>query len=145
MELHRIVVAYDFSEPAERALAYACGLASAMGSSLTIVYAFTLPAFGFFDGGVVGPESVPDVMRAASEALAKLVDAHRAHGHSVDGVLRHGEPWEQIQAVADERGADLVVVGTHGRTGVARALLGSVAESVIRTSTRPVLVVRGKP
>jgi nucleotide-binding universal stress UspA family protein len=56
-------------------------------------------------------------------------------------VLRVGPPWDELNAVAIEEGAEMIVVGTHGKTGVSRALLGSVAERTTRTATRPVLVV----
>ena len=56
----------------------------------------------------------------------------------MDGVLREGIAWEEINKVAEELQVDLVVIGTHGRKGLARALLGSVAEKVVRTSHRPV-------
>ena len=60
------------------------------------------------------------------------------------GFVRLGAPWEEILSVATERGADLVVVGTHGRRGFAHALMGSVAERVVRLSTIPVLTVRSR-
>ena len=62
---------------------------------------------------------------------------------TVDGVLREGVPWEEINAVADAIDADLVVIGTHGRRGLTRALLGSVAENVVRTAHRPIVTIRG--
>ena len=58
-------------------------------------------------------------------------------------ILRDGVAWEEVNAVAKEIDANLIVIGTHGRRGLARALLGSVAENVIRTSTIPVLVIHG--
>ena len=61
----------------------------------------------------------------------------------VRGVLRTGNPYEETNRVAEEIGADIIVIGTHGRRGLARALLGSIAENIIRTATRPVLVVHG--
>jgi nucleotide-binding universal stress UspA family protein len=61
----------------------------------------------------------------------------------VSVVLRHGTPWTEIATVAREAKADLVVMGTHGRRGVARMLLGSVAERVVRTAPCPVLTVHG--
>ena len=58
-------------------------------------------------------------------------------------VLRQGMPFEEVNSVAAEVDADLIILGTHGRRGLSRALLGSVAESVIRTATRPVLTIHG--
>lgn len=60
-----------------------------------------------------------------------------------DGVIGQGEPWQQVLTVANERGADLIVMATHGRTGLSRVFLGSVAEKVVRLSPIPVLTVSG--
>jgi nucleotide-binding universal stress UspA family protein len=86
---------------------------------------------------------IGQIERASSTALEGL--AQRAHrpGVEVATALRHGTPWSEINALAKEMNADLVVMGTHGRRGVARALLGSVAEKVVRTAPCPVLTVHG--
>jgi nucleotide-binding universal stress UspA family protein len=62
---------------------------------------------------------------------------------AVEWVLRRGAAWSEINAAVKDTGADLVVMGTHGRRGVARALLGSVAEKVVRSASCPVLTVHG--
>jgi nucleotide-binding universal stress UspA family protein len=59
-------------------------------------------------------------------------------------VLAHGEPWKQILEIAKERMADIIVMGTHGRRGLSRVFLGSVAEKVVRLSPVPVMTVPGK-
>ncbi|HEY2366326.1 MAG TPA: universal stress protein, partial [Polyangiaceae bacterium] len=59
----------------------------------------------------------------------------------LDTIVRQGVPWEEVRSVAEEVDADMIVIGTHGRKGIARALLGSVAEKILRTSTRPVLTI----
>jgi nucleotide-binding universal stress UspA family protein len=77
--------------------------------------------------------------RAAMDALAKR---SKPAGVELSFVLRQGAAWSEIQAVAKEIKADLVVIGSHGRRGLSRALLGSVAEKVVRTAPCPVLTVR---
>ncbi len=73
----------------------------------------------------------------ASMTLAKT----KANYSNIEPLLASGPPWEQILQVAKERGADLIVMGTHGRRGLSHALLGSVAEKVVRISPIPVLTV----
>jgi nucleotide-binding universal stress UspA family protein len=66
----------------------------------------------------------------------------KGKGVELDSELRQGTPWQEINDVAEKKNADLIVIGTHGRSGLAHALLGSVAERVIRSAARPVLVIR---
>jgi nucleotide-binding universal stress UspA family protein len=83
------------------------------------------------------------IMNGAQAGLQAEVDKRKGSGVEIKTVLRQGIPVDEVHSVADEVNADLIVVGTHGRRGLARALLGSVAENVIRTSMRPVLAIRG--
>ena len=78
----------------------------------------------------------------AREALDKVVAGVRGRGFDAEPLLRKGAAWREIDAAAVETKADLIVIGSEGRTGVGRALLGSVAEKVVRTARCPVLVVR---
>jgi predicted phosphoribosyltransferase len=77
----------------------------------------------------------------AERSLQKLAASLKTKTSNVDAVLRVGEPWREIVSVAKERRVDLIVIGTHGRRGIARTVLGSVAEKVVRHSSVPVLVV----
>jgi nucleotide-binding universal stress UspA family protein len=72
-----------------------------------------------------------------------MVLAREGRGAALNKVLREDAPWRAVVTVADEIDADLIVIGTHGRRGLARALLGSVAENVIRVASRPVLTIHG--
>jgi nucleotide-binding universal stress UspA family protein len=81
---------------------------------------------------------------AADEQLAAVLPALRARHPGVEGLVRVGVPWEQILAAAAEVSAELVVVGTHGRRGLAHVVLGSVAERVVQLSPVPVLTVRAR-
>jgi nucleotide-binding universal stress UspA family protein len=87
-------------------------------------------------------EMAGQIQRAATTALDGVGSRAQRSGVKVDTVLRHGPAWSEILAVAAETKADLIVMGTHGRRGLARALLGSVAEKVVRTASCPVMTVR---
>jgi nucleotide-binding universal stress UspA family protein len=80
---------------------------------------------------------------AARTGLERVTAKRKGGKVPVEAILREGVPWEEITKVADEVDADIIVIGTHGRKGLARALLGSVAENVVRTATRPVLTIHG--
>ena len=144
LNIRRILVPTDFSETSERALDYAIELAEKMNASVTVMHAYEIPIVGFPDGALVATADVAsriaDVSRAALEATAKK---RAGRVVKLDTLLRDGVAYEEIRTVADEIDADLIVIGTHGRRGIARALLGSVAENVIRTTQRPVLTIHG--
>ncbi|MBZ5660287.1 MAG: universal stress protein [Acidobacteriia bacterium] len=136
--LKNILFATDFSPAAEAALPYAIGLAQRYGGTvhaLHVRFPATYP--------VVGPEAMPQVMQAAEEQAK--IEAQQLH-QMLTGVphevsVGEGEVWPMLNEVATEHKADLIVIGTHGRTGVTRVLLGSVAEEIFRKSTVPVLTV----
>ena len=144
ISLRRLLVPVDFTETSERALGYAIELARKFEAGITIMHAYQIPVYGFPDAAyITNSELATQISNAAQKRLDALLDANKAAGLDLSAVLRDGVPWEEIDAVAKEEGADLIVIGTHGRRGLARALLGSVAENVIRTSTLPVLVIHG--
>jgi nucleotide-binding universal stress UspA family protein len=100
--------------------------------------------YGFPDGAyITAADLAAQLSNAAQQRLDAAVDSQKTSGIPMTRVLRDGVPWEEINAVAGETKADLIVIGTHGRRGLARALLGSVAENVIRTATQPVMVIHG--
>jgi len=138
----RILVPIDFTDLSARALDWAIELAASVGAEITVMHSYAIPVVGFPDGALIptadAATSLGDAARAGLEAA---VAGRRNRGVKLTTVLREGEAWEEIVSVADEVDADLIVVGTHGRHGLARALLGSVAEHVVRTSHRPVLTL----
>jgi nucleotide-binding universal stress UspA family protein len=108
------------------------------------MHAYEIPILGFPDGALIAtPEIASRISDAARAALDRTVAKSNHRGVPLDSVLRDGVAYEEINAVAEAMNADLIVIGTHGRRGLARALLGSVAENVIRTSTRPVVTIHG--
>jgi nucleotide-binding universal stress UspA family protein len=142
IQFKHILVPTDFGESAQRALDIAVDLANKYGSTLVLLHVYEVPAL-VYEGMIVSPVDLLTPVREAAErqfdeALGKL----RSRVPRSKGFLTVGAPWQEIlRAVADE-GADLVVMGTHGRRGVHHVLMGSVAEKVVRMSPVPVLTVR---
>lgn len=139
----RIVVPTDFSACAESA--WAVALRAAHGSSAEVVLVHVVVDTPRFAEGAAGAdlrETLAGARQWAERELNQRVVAATNSGVSARGVLRTGVPHEQILAVAAEEGADLIAIGTHGRGGFERALLGSVADRVIRLAPCPVLSVR---
>ena len=145
MELpKRILVAIDFSDTSNRALRYGIGLAKALGAKLTVAHVYELPVYGFPSGAMVATvEMATQIMTSAKNATEEVCKAHAGEGVEMTPIVRQGVTWQEIHSIADEVSADLIVIGTHGRTGLAHAVLGSVAEKIIRTATRPVLTIHG--
>ncbi len=142
-DIRRILVPTDFTETSNHALEWAIGIAAPFRAKVTVMHAYEIPVVGFPDGAIIAtPDLAARISEASQTALDKLVDHWRAAGTSIDAILREGIIDEEINAVADEISASLIVIGTHGRRGLARALLGSVAENVIRTANRPVVTIR---
>jgi nucleotide-binding universal stress UspA family protein len=138
----RIVVATDFTEISDAAIQAALDLARPLHAKVTLVHAYEIPVYGFPDGALVATSEIAArINEAAQSALDALVKRYSSAEVPVDAVLRVGPPHEEVHKVADDLDADLIAVGTHGRHGLARAILGSVAEHLMRTATRPVLAV----
>jgi nucleotide-binding universal stress UspA family protein len=136
-----IVVATDFSEHAEYALDYAVALADKLGATLHLVHAIGVPALGVPELGVaVTSTAMESLVKSSQATLDKL--ATRGGAMKIDTLLRSGDARDVIVNTAIELGADLLVLGTHGRRGLRRALIGSVAESVVRHAPCPVLTIR---
>lgn len=141
MGYERILVPTDGSENAERVIEEAIDVANQYGASVHGLYVLNTGAIASPDvqfreqyverGEELGAEAVAEVAAAADEA-----------GVSVTTSVVHGTPDDEILEYAADKDVDLIVVGTHGRSGLRHALLGSVAERVIRQSETPVLVVR---
>ena len=140
----RILVPTDFSEPADQALDYALALATSVGATISLVHVFDDP----FERTLYSEQYVPMPAEIRDEILGNV------RRHLAERVSRCGRPdvtsailtGPTAQAIVDrarDQKADLIVMGTHGRHGVAHLLMGSVAERVVRTAACPVLTVRG--
>jgi nucleotide-binding universal stress UspA family protein len=140
---HHILVPHDFSDTAQNALTYAIELAVKLGARITVLHAYEIPTYGYADGLALTSEIIEDIQRSSEDGLRSVVATAKREGLEVNAVLRQGPAWSEIDRVASESKVDLIVMGTHGRQGLSRALLGSVAEKVVRTAPCPVLTVRG--
>ncbi len=143
----RILVPTDGSEPSRNAAKTGIELAAAHGATVHALYAVEpIPLGGFTAGS--GPASrefgdVVEKQRAeGQEAIDELVAMADEHGVTVIESIGYGKPDEEILEYADEEGIDAIVMGTHGRSGVGRFVMGSVAEKVVRKSPIPVVTVR---
>jgi len=139
-----ILVPTDLSEHADAALAYACELAGKLGAQLHLVNVIGVPALGVPELGVALTGTMIDGLVADNKtAIDRVADSVRARGVSVGQVLlKTGDAKDMINEAAVEVGADLIVMSTHGRTGVKRALLGSIAETVVRSAPCAVLTIK---
>jgi len=138
-----ILVPTDLSEGAEEALDYACDLAKMFGAKIHLVNVIGIPALGVPELGVALTSTVIDqIIRDNQAALEKLAESKKCRAQIGEVLLRTGDARDVINHAAAELGCDLIVMGTHGRRGVSRALLGSVTETVVRTAPCPVLTVR---
>jgi nucleotide-binding universal stress UspA family protein len=132
----------DGSEASMAAADHAIGLAAENRAALRFLYVVDVSSLAADDFGGVLLENLERYGRTALEDLTE-----RAEAAGVDAVtaVETGVPHREILADAEESGADLIVMGTHGRTGLDRFLLGSVSERVVRTAGVPVLVVPPEP
>jgi nucleotide-binding universal stress UspA family protein len=139
----RILCPTDFSDGAAAATEQALALAHAFGGTVTLLHVYSVPAYMFPDGSafVAGPEVTARIEHEVSNALAAAArSAERRSGVPVLTRSAIGAPYEEILRLSKE--FDLIVMGTHGRTGLRHLVLGSVAEKVVRHANCPVLTVR---
>ena len=144
-EIQRILCPTDFSPHSNEATAWAADLAGRYGASITLVHVYQPVSMILPEGFVLkSAEDIAELLHALDQALAGARSelARVAPRVSVDSVLLQGAPFAEIVRYARENGCDLIVLGTHGRTGLRHALLGSVAEKVVRKAHCPVLTVR---
>jgi nucleotide-binding universal stress UspA family protein len=137
MPVHTILHPTDFSEQSRCAFQLACSLARDCGAHLIVVHVMQ-PMAVFFGDGLVPPH--PDGYE--EEIGSNLNRQHRAVGLPVVHLLESGQPVEEVLRVAHESHVDLIVMGTHGRHGPRRMLMGNVAERVMRAAPCPVMTVK---
>jgi nucleotide-binding universal stress UspA family protein len=142
MRLKNILVPTDFGESSDRAEALAAHLAKTFEAKITLLHVWSLPIPGYAEA-LAWP--IDSIEAAARQALEHAHGRLKARHANTDSVLAAGAAWDRILETARERDIDLIVMGTHGRRGISRAFLGSVAEKVVRLSPVPVLTVTGEP
>jgi len=133
-----LVVPTDFGEPAQAALNFAIDLAKTYESKLTLLHVYGVPTV-YYPDSVAWP--LEELARAAQTSLDTAVAQVRERHKNTQGHVEVGDPREAILKYAKESDADLLVIGTHGRTGLAHLVLGSVAEWLVRMAPLPVLSV----
>jgi nucleotide-binding universal stress UspA family protein len=137
-----LLVATDFGAHSTQALAYAVELACVLGAQITIANAFATPLPVLTgETSLLNPEVFDQLVISSGTALADAATSFRGHGVTINTELREGDAPRVVHDLAVELGVDLVVLGTHGRQGLARAVLGSVAEQILRDAPVPVLTV----
>ena len=140
-----ILVPTDFSPTADRALDYAIALGAKLGARVYIVHVIGIPALGIPEIGLaLASMTIDGLVADGQAALDRIADKHRNQSAFGEVMLRTGDVRDEVLQVAKEVHADLIVIGTHGRRGFAHALLGSVAETIVRMAPCPVLTVGAK-
>ncbi len=144
LSFRTIVVPTDFSDHSLRALSYALGLAGKYDADVKILFV-NEPGLQVSDMAWVGVDerSLKDEhVKEARASLDKIVREQIPPDMAVEAIIRSGDAVEEIIAYADEINADLIVMATHGRTGLSHMLMGSTAEQVIRRASCPVLTLK---
>jgi nucleotide-binding universal stress UspA family protein len=148
MRIKRILVPIDFSAASLRALDEAVVLARSLNARLSAVFVLGPLHYPYtieFMGSAVGLGLIVDAQRKwALQEMAKLVARLAKRGVKCNALIEHGTPHERIVETARRVRANLIVMSTHGRTGLSHVMLGSVAERVVRTAPCSVLIVPGE-
>jgi nucleotide-binding universal stress UspA family protein len=144
IDLHRILVPTDFSKHSENALAYASAFAEKFNAELYLLHVVQDLALFVPEAVSAAPVAPPveQLTSAVREALDRIIDKHQLSRFTVHAEVREGSPFYEIIRFARETDIDLIIMGTHGHSGLVHVLLGSVAEKVVRKAPCPVLTVR---
>jgi nucleotide-binding universal stress UspA family protein len=147
--LNRILVPTDFSAHSERALRYAAALAARVGASLDVLHVVEDPfASGAWNSEIAAIPNVRELRQNLLDDAERRLKRSRTAAEAADVTLtttaRMGRPAQMIVDYAAAENADLIVMGTHGRTGLKHALMGSVAERVVQHAPCPVLTLRAE-
>lgn len=140
--LNKILCPYDFSECAKHALKFAIKFAYAFKAKLYLLHAFDVRAYDYSEPvyGISVP--IKDAISIVQTELANSIPDKIKNELQVETVVVPGVPFYEIIKFANENRINLIVMGTHGRTGIVHILIGSVAEKVVRKASCPVLTVR---
>jgi nucleotide-binding universal stress UspA family protein len=145
IDLRLILVPTDFSKSSDNALKYAAAFAEKFGAEVLLLHVVQDVSLFIPEAVLAAPPLMPPVEQfliAAREALDRTVRALNLPGLAIRSEVSEGVPYEEIVRLARERDVDLIVMGTHGHTGLAQVLLGSICEKVVRRAPCPVLSVR---
>ena len=145
IDLRTILVPTDFSKSSASALTYAAAFAEKFGAEIHLLHVVQDLALFIPEAVLVAPPPAPPVEQftvAARAALERVIGGLQRPGLTVHPQVAEGTPYEEIVRFARERDVDLIVIGTHGHTGLAHILLGGVTDKVVRRAPCPVLTVR---
>jgi len=140
MKIEHILVPTDFAPASASALELAVQMARAFQAKVTLLHVWELPIYPYMDF-MLNSSVITEVEDAATKGLAVALQELQKQMPAAQSKLKTGLPWQGILDACDELGVDLVVMGTHGRHGLSRLTLGSMAEKVVRLSKVPVLTV----
>jgi len=143
MDIRKILVGSDFSDSSEKAVRWAVDLAKEREAQVLLLHVIQPPAYPPMMGGLMDPSQYEAGLRQDADRRLKEIAA-KEKGVRLETRLLTGDPSVDICEVAQKEGVDLIVVGSHGRTGASRLLIGSVAERVVRHAPCAVLVVGRK-
>lgn len=135
---HHILVPTDFDEHAGKAFDAAVSLAQKFDARITLLHVYQIPP-SIYSSDLAWPTE--QLATAAKTSLAQAIAKAKERYPRTESLLEVGSPGETIVRVADKQQADLIVMATHGRRGISRALLGSVTEKVVRLAHAPVLTI----
>lgn len=147
LNISKIIAPVDFSDTSEQSLRYAIELAALLQAEIRLVHVYQLPTVSIPEGELIVPDLPgPDIDYAAGirKRLDGLIQRFSTSAVKLTSEVVEGVSYTEIVRVAEEFEADMIVIGTHGHTGLTHVLLGSVAERVVRLSPIPVLTVRSK-
>ena len=142
--VRKILIATDGSEYTKNAVDYGIDLAKNTGAKLYAIYVVDTAAFASIPMDAAWESMYELLKQEGDEATKYVAEKAEAEGLSIERLTAEGHPAEEIIKYAEKNSVNLIVMGTLGKSGLDRFLLGSVAEKVVRSSKIPVLVVRGK-
>ncbi len=144
MQIKTILFPTDFSQGARAAMDYAISLAQDYHAKLFLLYVIQDISIAewYVPSSISAADLVQDMQKSAEKEMEKWGGEVSAKVPQVEPLIKRGVPFVEIIRTAKDRQADLIVIGTHGRTGIDHMLFGSTAEKVVRKSPCPVLTVR---
>ena len=142
--LQSVLVPTDFSQSSDEALRYALAFAKQFHAEVMLLHVTEVPP-GTAEGGIaITPGMIEEMNRRAAERLSALSSGVQPRGVPIRTLVRTGAPYHEIVEAARDEDADMIILSTHGRTGLKRLFLGSTAERVVRHAPCPVIVLREK-
>jgi universal stress protein A len=144
MELTKVLVPTDFSNHSDQALQWGASLAGKYGAQMLLLHVIPPAVEEVSARGSASEEAIMDLEAKVEARLYEIASQELQESLPVDVKIAVGKPAEEILRVANEEAVDLIVMGTHGHTGLTHVLLGSTAETVLRSAPCPVFAVRAE-